>query len=135
MDIISYKATDQTEGVGPTLYDALDPRQERFIELYLNPDSPSFGNCYQSALNAGYTHETAKNLTHNRPKWLSEKLGQMKVMEPEHLVLKLAQIINNPDELTQNKLRAINMLMKHSRMFNEPEIHGSFRLNIQSVLD
>ena len=78
--------------------------------------------------------ETSKNLTHNRPKWLSEKLGQLSTMEPEHLLLKLSQIINNPNETTQNKLKAIDMMMKHRQMFGEKSSLNVL-VNIQNVLD
>jgi hypothetical protein len=112
----------------------LDPRQEKFLDLYFSASSPSFGNCYQSAMSAGYTSETARNLTHNRPKWLSEKLGQMQVMEPGLLLLKLTTIINDRRETTQNKLRAIDMMMKHYQMFGDKNVFA-VQLNIQNVLD
>ncbi len=113
---------------------ALDPRQDKFISLYFSPDSPSFGNCYRSAVESGYTIETARNLMHNRPKWLSEKLGQMQSLEPELLLLKLTSIINDPAETTQNKLKAIDMMMKHHQMFKTQSL-VAVQLNIQSVLD
>jgi hypothetical protein len=121
-------------GVGPTRITSLDPRQERFIDLYFDTGSFTFGNCYQSAVQAGYSPETARNLTHNRPKWLSEKLGQMQTMEPELLLLKLATIINDPSESTQNKLRAIDMMMKHYQMFGGPTL-TNVQLSIESILD
>lgn len=111
----------------------LDPRQEKFISLYFSADSLTFGNCYQSAIKAGYSGETARNLTHNRPKWLSEKLGQMQTMEPELLLLKLTNIINADSESTQNKLKAINMMMKHYRMFGEGAT-ANLRISIEDVL-
>lgn len=124
-----------TRGESPTgTLSPLDPRQEKFLDLYLSVTSPSFGNCYQSAMSAGYTNETARNLMHNRPKWLSEKLGQMQTMEPELLLLKLTGIISDGAETTQNKLRAIDMMMKHYRMFGSANI-TAVQLNIQSVLD
>lgn len=121
-------------GVDPTSTAALDPRQERFIDLYLNADSISFGNCYQSALKAGYTKETARNLTHNRPKWLSEKLGQIQTMEPSLLLLKLTNIINADSESTHNKLRAIDMMMRHYQMFGINQL-TNVQINIENVLD
>ncbi len=124
----------ESQGVRPTPYITLDPRQERFIELYFNVDSVTFGNCYQSAKQAGYSIETARNLTHNRPKWLSEKLGQMQPMEPELLLLKLTSIINEPSEATQNKLRAIEMIMKHHQRFSASPL-AQVKINIQDVLD
>jgi len=121
-------------GVDPPPTVALDPRQERYIDLYLNADSDTFGNSYQSAKKAGYTVETARNLTHNRPKWLSEKLGQIQKIEPDLLVLKLTNIINSPNVITRDKLKAIDMLMKHYKMFNTGTNFNT-QINIQSVLD
>lgn len=118
----------------PTTISALAPRQERFIDLYFDVKSPTFGNCYQSAKSAGYSTETARNLTHNRPKWLSEKLGQMQTIEPQLLLMKLTDIINNPSETTQNKLKAIDMMMKHYKMFGQSTLIAT-QINIQSVLD
>jgi hypothetical protein len=101
----------------PSVPAVLDPRQEKYISPYTDPASKFFGNSFQSATAAGYSVQTARNLTHNRRGWLSIKLGQLKVMEPELLLLKLTTIINNPAEPTQNKLRAIDMMMKHFQMF------------------
>lgn len=115
---------------------ALDPRQERFIKLYLDIDSVTFGNCYQSAIGAGFSDQTARNLTHNKPKWLSESLGQSEGMQPEHLVLKLTEVINDSSETTQNKLKAIDMMMKYRGMYQTPtNVLQLNKINIQSVLD
>jgi len=131
---MGYYDFQKTEGVHPTQISTLAPRQERFIDLYFDVKSPSFGNCYQSAKSAGYSTETARNLTHNRPKWLSEKLGQMQTIEPQLLLMKLTDVINNQEETTQNKLKAIDMMMRHYSMF-APSALTQVRINIQSVLD
>ncbi len=132
---MSIEVFHEGRGVEPKgTLSTLDPRQDKFIELYFSVTSPSFGNCYRSALSAGYTSETARNLTHNRPKWLSEKLGQMQTMEPDLLLLKLTSIINGGTETTQNKLRAIDMMMKHYQMFGSSRL-AAIQFNIQSVLD
>lgn len=131
----STSAFQKGRGESPTgTLSTLDPRQDKFLELYFSVTSPTFGNCLQSALRAGYSTETARNLMHNRPKWLSEKLGQMQTMEPELLLLKLTGIINDGAETTQNKLRAIDMMMKHYQMFGDKNVFA-VQLNIQSVLD
>lgn len=121
-------------GVLPTTNTPLDPRQEKYTELYFTAGSESFGNSYQSAIRAGYSIETARNLTHNRPKWLSEKLGQIQVMDPELLLLKLTTIINSERSATRDKLKAIDMMMKYYQMFGAKS-QLSVRVNIQSVLD
>jgi hypothetical protein len=114
----------------------LDPRQKRFIDLYLDVDSKTFGNCYQSAIGAGFTDQTARNLTHNKPKWYSEIIGQSEGVQSEHLVLKLTEIINDKSETTQNKLKAIDMMMKYRGMYqNSTQVLQLNKINIQSVLD
>ena len=112
----------------------LAPRQQRFMEYYLDAGSDTFGNCYSSAVRAGYTEQTARNLTHLKPAWLSETIGQNVTFEPADLLAKLAQIIDDRNETTQNKLRAIDMMMKHYHMFASTSI-TAVQLNIQSVLD
>ena len=52
-----------------------DPRQEKFLSLYLDPKSPTWSNALQSALRAGYSQEYAESLTAQMPDWLSESLG------------------------------------------------------------
>lgn len=123
-------------GVSPTVHSALDPRQKRFIDLYLDVNSASFGNCYRSAISAGFSDQTARNLTHNKPRWYSEIIGQNEGVQPEHLLLKLTDIINSPNETTHNKLKAIDMLMRQKGMYRSDVITASFnQINIQNVLD
>lgn len=49
-----------------------DPRQQLFLKNYFDPSSPTFANCTQSGLNAGYSQEYSENLLHVYPTWLSE---------------------------------------------------------------
>lgn len=126
-----------TRGVDPkrTLL-TLDPRQKRFMKLYLDVKSGTFGNCYQSAIGAGFSDQTARNLTHLKPKWYSESIGQSEGVQAEHLVLKLTEIINDTNETTQNKLKAMDMMMKHRGMYQTAPHHLELnQINIQSVLD
>lgn len=71
---------------------------------------------------------------HLRPAWLSETIGQNTALEPADLLARLAQIIDDRRETTANKLRAIDMMMKHYQMFGATNV-TAVQLNIQSVLD
>lgn len=51
-----------------------DPRQQLFLVNYINPKSKTFGNCYRSALKAGYADEYATTLTGKMPTWLAENV-------------------------------------------------------------
>lgn len=128
---------DQTAGVDAQYAATLDPRQKRFIDYYLDSKSESFANCYQSAIRAGFSDQTARNLTHNKPKWYSEIIGQTAGAEPEHLMIKLTDIMNDPNESTQNKLKAMDLLMKAKGMY-QTKNHNILELRkitIESILD
>ncbi len=111
-----------------------DPRQEAFKAAYYDPASPTYSNALQSALAVGYSESTAKDLLHNRPAWLSEKWGEAKVFEPEDLLRKLSDIIEDRGVNTRDKLKAIELMMKNRGMLKE-RFDITHRMNIQSVLD
>ena len=59
----------------------LDPRQIKFLELYLDPNSETFANAYKSAMDAGYKREYAENITKLLPKWLSDNIGDVQLVK------------------------------------------------------
>lgn len=61
--------------------DNLEPRQIAFLKNYLDPKSDTFSNALQSALRAGYNQEYAENITHLMPDWLSDAIGQDKLLK------------------------------------------------------
>lgn len=68
-------------------YTEPDPRQSLFLSYYLDPTSETFSNALQSALRAGYAQEYAESLTSLMPNWLSERLGDNKMLEKAEKVL------------------------------------------------
>lgn len=58
-----------------------DPRQAEYIKNYFDPASETYANSLQSALKAGYTQEYSESLTAQMPDWLSERLGDDKLVE------------------------------------------------------
>lgn len=77
----------------------LDPQKQKFIEAFLDPKSPSFGNYRQSALTAGYSEDYADNISVQMPKWLSDVLGKSrKVVKAEkNLDLALDGLLDDPE--------------------------------------
>lgn len=114
--------------------DALDPRQKQFTNLYFEPTSPYFGNCYQAAIRSGYSHATAKNMTVNPPKWLLEKGGNISVTQKEVLLERLWEVIET-SESTRDRLRAIELMMKYNNMLNEQKLQLQAQtVNIETAL-
>ncbi len=65
----------------------LTPQQKLFLNYYTNPKSETFSNAVQSALKAGYKQEYAESITTKDLQWLSENVGDMKLLEKAEKVL------------------------------------------------
>lgn len=65
----------ETNPYGANQYKA-DPRQAKFLVGYLDPNSETFSNAYQSALEAGYTEEYASNIVSRDLTWLSDNVRE-----------------------------------------------------------
>lgn len=59
----------------------LTPQQELFLEGYLTPTSPTWGNALQSALKAGYSREYSENITNLMPLWLKGVLDDNSLVQ------------------------------------------------------
>jgi len=59
----------------------LDPQREAFLAAYNNPESETFGNCYKSALLAGYSESYSRTITSQAPKWFTENSRHGELME------------------------------------------------------
>lgn len=55
----------------------VDPRQAKFLEMYLSPNSPTYASAYQSALKAGYEEYYAKVIKSQSPKWVVEGIEEI----------------------------------------------------------
>lgn len=58
-----------------------DPRRQSFAVAYYDPLSDTYANALQSALKAGFAQEYAESILYKKPKWLSEIVGKMDIME------------------------------------------------------
>lgn len=59
----------------------LDPQREAFLAAYNDPESQTFGNCYKSALQAGYSESYSRTLSSQTPKWFTENSRHGELME------------------------------------------------------
>jgi len=48
----------------------------KFLQDYLNPKSQTFGNAYQSAINAGFTKTYSTNMASRNPDWMLENVNR-----------------------------------------------------------
>ena len=65
----------------------LTPRQLDFAQRYFTPQSDTFSNAYQSAIQAGYSHQTAIKITTNSQgnEWIADARRMLNIYKPEHI--------------------------------------------------
>lgn len=63
------------------------PQQKNFILFYNNPQSPTFGNKYQSAIKAGYSHNYAIKIGQADPLWFRDHCRHGQLLEKAENVL------------------------------------------------
>lgn len=100
------------------------PQQNKFMESWLDVDSPTFGNAYQSATAAGYSDNYSKQLASIGLKWLTE-YNKISKLELEHLELKLIKMINgvpNSKSPDDTKIKAIEMIAKLRGMLTDNSV-------------
>lgn len=60
---------------------ALNPQQQKFKELYLDPGSETFGNAYKSAVGAGFTDNYARQITAKGNDWVCEIVRDKELLD------------------------------------------------------
>jgi phage terminase small subunit len=87
-----------------------NPSQEYCWSLYINPESETFGNAYQSAIKAGYTDNTATIITSSN--WFKEKLRRLN--RSDRAVKNLEEVIElKKEEMLDEKGMLRTDLLKH----------------------
>lgn len=61
-------------------YTPPDPRQSKFLEYYIDPNSETFSNAYRSAIRAGYEEEYAKVILSKDLNWLSDTVNDTRLV-------------------------------------------------------
>lgn len=100
-------------------------RQQDWLSYYMNPKSETWGNAYQSALRAGYSESYARVIMSDSValEWVKQARNIMR-LNPEHLKVALAQIINDPYSKDSDKIAAIKLLGQDQGMFVQKQLVG-----------
>lgn len=98
------------------------PQQDLFMELWTNPQSETFGDAYNSALQVGYSPSYAVKISAPSVanKWLSE-YRKGTVFTPEHIKQGIQALAINPKEAKSpddTRLKAYELLAKVNGMLN-----------------
>lgn len=113
-----------------------NPRQDRFLDLYLSISSPTFGNAYKSALQAGYSEGYARQITAPEigNEWIRDDT-RLKKLEPRHIELMIEEIASNNTEKTTDRLKALELAAKLKGMLIERKQVQQEVLHISLGLD
>lgn len=101
-------------------------RQQDWLNYYMNPrEKATWGNAYQSAIKAGYSETYARNIVSESTalEWVKQARNIMR-LNPEHLKVALAQIINDPISKDSDKIAAIKLLGTDQGMFVQRSLIG-----------
>lgn len=96
-------------------------RQRNFIEAYFNPESPTYGNAYESATKAGFSKSTARVITTNAKglHWIQEaKQLYSSTYSPAHII-KGFEHITQTARADRDKIQALDRLAKIHGMYIE----------------
>jgi len=67
---------------------ALATRSDKFWELYIDPESDTFGNVKESAMAAGFSKHWSTQLTYKKPEWFDEKVRDLRFISKAEKNLK-----------------------------------------------
>lgn len=111
-----------------------NPKQQLFLYNYFDPTSNSFGNIFQSAINAGYKESYARNLVRKNSKnmWLSEYVGNTQ-FTPEHIIAGITSIATSPQSRQSDKLKAYELMAKLQGMIIDRS--ATLSVNIEAALN
>jgi len=100
----------------------ITPKQMMFVENWLTPNSPTFGNAYQSARSAGFSHQHSAHITTEafNLEWVNEAKRRLIRFNPEHIVQKLQDMTNASKD--SDKIRALELLARVNGMFIDRSI-------------
>lgn len=97
----------------------LTPQQEKFLAAYTDPSSKTYSNALQSALVAGYSQDYADNIMALMPDWLSEAIGDMKLLRKAekrlNQILDLEPVTEDgktDNQLIANQMKAVTLVAK-----------------------
>jgi len=93
----------------------LDPRQKLCLQLYMNPESETFANGYQSAQKAGYEESHAATIT--TQEWFQEGTRKHSLMDRAEKVLKEMLEMNDSDEITGKRDAALSRIKQDTAKF------------------
>ena len=111
-----------------------NPKQERFVRLYMDPTSGTFGNAFQSAVKAGYKESYARIIVSKQiaNQWVKEYHDLIN-LEPEHIVAAIqSEAMNKYGNRGSERLKALEMLAKMKGMLVERSVN--LNANIEQAL-
>lgn len=118
----------------------LNEQQITFLKAYTDPKSPTWSNALQSALKAGYSQEYAESITAQMPNWLSENLGNVKLLQKanKNLEMALDGLLDDPEKgAKQIQYKATEFVQKglnRQTFGDKQEIEHKGEINIPQIL-
>jgi phage terminase small subunit len=109
----------------------MDPRQKKCWELYINSNSKTFANAYQSAVEAGYEASYAEVIT-TRP-WFEEKVRKLNLVNKAEK--NLNDLLGSEDERVKADMTKFTLSRLKKEDYSErSEVTGKDGKDLQPLL-
>lgn len=125
--------TNTTDIVQPNQWTGT-PQQEKFLLLYLDPKSPTFGNPYESAMEVGFSESYARIIAApsvNR-QWVKEARNLVQ-LGPEHIGQKLTELALDNSNKAGDQIRALELIAKMQGLLVDRKVTA--HVNIEQALN
>ena len=101
----------------------ITPKQIKFTELWLTPGSETFGNAYQSAVQAGFSVSTAIKISSNALglEWVQAAKKRLITLEPSHTIKALEHMALHSKQ-DRDKIKALELVGKIQGLFVDRSI-------------
>lgn len=103
-------------------------KQTRTVDNYFNPNNKkTFGNLYQSAVEAGYSKAYAKSIVRDTD-WIQELKLQLKTYGPDHIYRSFQELAQDAKR-DSDKIKALELMGKAQGMFVDrvqQDVHVKF---------
>lgn len=103
----------------PQIPKRLNKRQRKFMDLWLgDPTLDTYGNAYQSAIQAGFSEASARTITGKvrNLQWIQDGIQLYASLEPEHIYLAM-QTEALTAKASRDRIKALELMGKFRGMF------------------
>jgi hypothetical protein len=108
-----------------------DPRQVDFLKAYLDRQSDTFANAYQSAIKVGYSEEYAKTIVSRDLEWVSDAVRDEELIQISDKNLKELLTQDKDLKVKADLTKFVKSRLQKDKWSERQELTGKYGENLQ----